>query len=42
MRHVMPVLEALDIAWLEEPFPQHDMRSYKIAAGFGKTPLALG
>jgi L-alanine-DL-glutamate epimerase-like enolase superfamily enzyme len=42
VRHVMPVLEALDIAWLEEPFPQHDMRAYKIAAGLGKTPLALG
>jgi L-alanine-DL-glutamate epimerase-like enolase superfamily enzyme len=41
-RHVMPALEALDITWLEEPFPQHDMRSYKIAAGFSKTPLALG
>jgi D-galactarolactone cycloisomerase len=41
-RHVMPALDALDVAWLEEPFPQHDMRSYKIASGFGKTPLALG
>ena len=41
-RHVMPALEALDVAWLEEPFPQHDMRSYQIASGFSKTPLALG
>ena len=41
-RHVMPALEALDITWLEEPFPQHDMRSYEIASGFSKTPLALG
>jgi D-galactarolactone cycloisomerase len=41
-RHVMPALEALDVTWLEEPFPQHDMRSYKIASGFSRTPLALG
>ena len=41
-RHVMPALEALDVAWLEEPFPQHDMRSYEIASGFSTTPLALG
>lgn len=41
-RHVMPVLEALDVTWLEEPFPQHDMRWYEIASGFSKTPLALG
>lgn len=41
-RHVMPALEAMGVAWLEEPFPQHDMRSYKIASGFSRTPLALG
>jgi D-galactarolactone cycloisomerase len=41
-RYVMPALEALDVTWLEEPFPQHDMRSYAIASGFSKTPLALG
>ncbi|HVT51931.1 MAG TPA: mandelate racemase/muconate lactonizing enzyme family protein [Dongiaceae bacterium] len=41
-RYVMPALEALDITWLEEPFPQHDMRSYQIASGFSRTPLALG
>ena len=37
-RHVMPALGALDIAWLEEPFPQHDMRSYEIASGFEHDP----
>jgi L-alanine-DL-glutamate epimerase-like enolase superfamily enzyme len=41
-RYVMPALEALDVAWLEEPFPQHDMRSYEIASRFSRTPLALG
>jgi D-galactarolactone cycloisomerase len=42
VRRAMPALEANDAAWLEEPFPPHDHRSYKTAAGFGRVPLAAG
>ena len=42
VRRVMPALEANDVAWLEEPFPPHDHRSYQMARGFGRTPLAAG
>jgi L-alanine-DL-glutamate epimerase-like enolase superfamily enzyme len=41
-RHVMPALAEMDVGWLEEPFPGHDLRSYEIASGFSTTPLALG
>jgi L-alanine-DL-glutamate epimerase-like enolase superfamily enzyme len=41
-RRVMPVYDALGIRWLEEPFPPHDAHSYRMAAGFGITPLAAG
>ena len=41
-RRVMPVLEDLGVRWLEEPFPAHDHRSYRMAKGFGRTPLAAG
>jgi L-alanine-DL-glutamate epimerase-like enolase superfamily enzyme len=41
-RKAMPVLAELDVSWLEEPFPGTDLRSYKIAAGYSTTPLALG
>ncbi len=41
-REVMPAMDALNIGWLEEPFPAHDHRSYKMAKGFGRTPLAAG
>ena len=41
-RRVMPSLPALDVEWLEEPFPGHDIRSYEVAAGYSTTPLALG
>jgi D-galactarolactone cycloisomerase len=41
-RHVMPAMQALDVAWLEEPFPPHDLRSYEVASRFSTTPLALG
>jgi len=41
-RRVMPVMDSLDIGWLEEPFPAHDHRPYREAAGFGRTPLAAG
>jgi D-galactarolactone cycloisomerase len=42
VRKVMPALEANDVAWLEEPFPPHDYRSYRTASGFGRVPLAAG
>lgn len=41
-RRVMPVLDRLNIGWLEEPFPAHDERSYALAARFGQTALAAG
>src|SRR5207253_4461891 len=30
------------VGWLEEPFPAHDYRSYQMARGFGRVPLAAG
>jgi D-galactarolactone cycloisomerase len=42
VRRVMPAYEALGVAWLEEPFPAHDYRDYKIAASLGRVPLAAG
>jgi len=42
VRQVMPGMDELNVAWLEEPFPAHDYRSYRLAAGFGRTPLAAG
>jgi D-galactarolactone cycloisomerase len=42
VRQVMPAMDELNIAWLEEPFPAHDHRSYKLARSFGRTPLAAG
>ena len=41
-RRLMPALDACGVAWLEEPFPAHDHRSYAIAKGFGRVPLAAG
>jgi len=41
-RQVMPGMDELKVAWLEEPFPAHDYRSYRLAKGFGRTPLAAG
>ncbi len=41
-RQAMPGMDELNVAWLEEPFPAHDYRSYRIARGFGRTPLAAG
>jgi L-alanine-DL-glutamate epimerase-like enolase superfamily enzyme len=35
-------MDDLGVGWLEEPFPAHDHRSYKMASGFGRTPLAAG
>jgi D-galactarolactone cycloisomerase len=42
VRQVMPAMDELNISWLEEPFPAHDHRSYKLARGYGRTPLAAG
>ena len=42
VRRVMPAMDELGIAWLEEPFPAHDHRSYAMAKGWGRTPLAAG
>ncbi|HEY2756511.1 MAG TPA: mandelate racemase/muconate lactonizing enzyme family protein [Pseudolabrys sp.] len=42
VRRVMPAYEELQIGWLEEPFPPHDYRSYKVAAALGTVPLAAG
>ena len=42
VRAVMPALEEHRVAWLEEPFPPQDHRSYKIAASLGRVPLAAG
>ena len=41
-RQAMPAFDELRVAWLEEPFPPHDARSYRAAAQFGRTPLAAG
>jgi L-alanine-DL-glutamate epimerase-like enolase superfamily enzyme len=41
-RRLIPGLDEAGVAWLEEPFPAHDHRSYRIARGFGKIPLAAG
>jgi len=41
-RRVMPALEAHGVGWLEEPFPPHDHRSYRLTAGFARVGLAAG
>ncbi len=41
-RSAMPGLDACNVAWLEEPFPAHDHRSYRTAMSFGRVPLAAG
>jgi len=41
-RQVIPALDANNVAWLEEPFPAHDYRSYAEAKSFGRVPLAAG
>jgi D-galactarolactone cycloisomerase len=41
-RAVMPGMEDLGVAWLEEPFPAHDYRSYELAQSFSSVPLAAG
>lgn len=41
-RAIMPVLDANNVGWLEEPFPPHDYRSYETARDFGRLPFAAG
>ena len=41
-RRVMPAMDALNMGWLEEPFPPHDRRAYAEARRYGLTPLAAG
>ena len=42
VRRIMPVLEAQQVGWLEEPFPPHDYRTYQEAKQLGQVPLAVG
>ncbi len=42
VRQVMPVMDGLNIGWLEEPFPAHDHHLYAQARACGRTPLAAG
>ena len=41
-RQLIPEFESYGVGWLEEPFPDHDRRSYALAAAFGTLPLAAG
>lgn len=41
-RTLIPAMDRLGFAWLEEPFPAHDHRLYAIARGYGHVPLAAG
>ncbi len=42
VRRVMPAMDALQMGWLEEPFPPHDTHDYRVARSYGRTPLAVG
>ena len=42
VRRAMPGLDACEVEWLEEPFPAHDHRSYRLASQLGRVPLAAG
>ena len=39
---MMPILDAARVGWLEEPFPAHDVRSYRALKDLGSTPIAAG
>lgn len=41
-RDLLPALDDCRTAWLEEPFPPHDYRSYQELARLTRTPLAAG
>lgn len=42
VRRVMPAMDAVQMGWLEEPFPPHDAHDYRVARSYGRTPLAVG
>jgi L-alanine-DL-glutamate epimerase-like enolase superfamily enzyme len=42
VRAVVGAYADAGVAWLEEPFPPHDHRSYRAAAGMTHIPLAAG
>lgn len=42
VRRVQPAYDELNVGWLEEPFPAHDLGLYRRAAKLGRTPLAAG
>ena len=42
VRKIMPLLEDLDVGWLEEPFPAMDFHNYRLAATYGGVPIAAG
>lgn len=42
VREVLPAFQELGVAWLEEPFPANDYRSYKTASRQTTIPLAAG
>lgn len=42
VRRVMPAYDELNVGWLEEPFPAHNLDLYLRAAQLGRTPLAAG
>ncbi|MCS4505876.1 mandelate racemase/muconate lactonizing enzyme family protein [Arhodomonas aquaeolei] len=41
-RRVVPALDELGVAWLEEPFTPDDRRAYATARGYGRVPFAAG
>lgn len=42
VRRVMPAYDEMNVGWLEEPFPAHDLGLYRRASMLGRTPLAAG
>lgn len=42
VEQIADTLVSNNIHWLEEPFPEHDFKSYRAARAFIQTPLAAG
>lgn len=42
VRRAMPAYDEMNVGWLEEPFPAHDLGLYRRASMLGRTPLAAG
>lgn len=42
VRRVLPAYDELNVGWLEEPFPAHDLGVYQRASLLGRTPFAAG